>query len=107
MIPGPLGPLNLTWRCHGHYNGLLSLALVFYLSRAGLERVDRGRIDDDMESKEGRPYGRDEDLCRWAAAAAPEPGPIGLVVEDHGRSVIQGAQTYEACSGRTPAKTHA
>ena len=56
------------------------------MSRAGLERVDRGRIDDDMESKEGRPYGRDEDLYRWAAAAAPEPGPIGLVVEDHGRS---------------------
>ena len=53
------------------------------LSRAGLESSHRGRIDDDMESKEGRPYGRD-DLCRWAAA--PELGPIGLVVEDHGRS---------------------
>ena len=56
------------------------------LSRASLESSHRGRIDDDMESKEGRPYGRDEDLCRWAAAAAPELGPIGLVVEDHGRS---------------------
>ena len=25
-------------------------------------------------------------LYRWAAAAAPELDPIGLVVEDHGRS---------------------
>ena len=39
-----------------------------------------------MESKEGRPYRRDKDLYRWAAAAAPKLGPIGLVVEDHGRS---------------------
>ena len=30
--------------------------------------------------------GATTDLCRWAAAAAPELGPIGLVVEDHGRS---------------------
>ena len=62
------------------------------LSRAGLERVDRGRIDDDIESKEGH-MGATKDLCRWAAAAAPELGPIGLVVEDHGRSG-QGRNSY-------------
>ena len=35
--------------------------------------------------KEGH-MGATTDLYRWAAAAAPELGPIGLVVEDHGRS---------------------
>ena len=38
-----------------------------------------------MESKEGRLYRRDKDLYRWAAAAAPELGLIGLVVEDYRR----------------------
>ena len=32
--------------------------------------------------------GATKDLCRWAAAAAPELGPIELVVEDHGRSAL-------------------
>ena len=57
------------------------------MSRAGLESSHRGRIDDDMESKEGH-MGATKDLCRWVAAAAPELGLIGLVVEDHGRSAL-------------------
>ena len=42
-----------------------------FLSRAGLERVDRGRIDDDMESKEGKPYGRDEGSIQVGGCGSP------------------------------------
>ena len=69
-------------------------------SRAGLERVDRGRIDDDMESKEGR---RDKDLYRRAAAVAPELGPIELAVEDHRRSALmRQARAVTPCPSTHP-----